>query len=247
MRVSRGAVTALVVTVFTLQASAQTKPYTPKNGVVNWKAILLGGAFRVTTAVPLHGDFSRFDRVEIVEAESLIGGDAPPTVLHRLTAALLAGFRKSGRFAEVVAVHSYERRRTATPSPVAGATDAFRTADSLDAPMRQAADMALMDRAREAAARDDASDTLVVTDEVIDYARGNKVAQLLMLNLGNGLLTVRLSYFDKATGEELGRSVVSSDTSSKVVPSLLSPRTALAGVAEGVVDQVTRRKVAAER
>lgn len=246
MHASRTAVTALVVAVSTLQASAQTKPYTPRHGVVNVKAILLGGAFRVTTAVPLHGDFSRFDRVEIVEAESLVGGDAPPTVLHRLTGQLLAEFKKSGRFAEVVAVRSYERRRTAT-APVAEATDAFRTADSLEAPMRPAADMAAMDRAREAAARDHAADTLVVTDEVIDYARGNKFAQLLMLNLGNGLVTVRLSYFDKATGEELGRSVVSSDTSSKVVPSLLSPRTPLAGVAEGVVDQVTRRKVAAER
>jgi hypothetical protein len=246
MRGSRIAVAALVVAVSTIQTSAQTRPYTPKNGVVNWKAVLLGGAFRVTTAVPLHGDFSRFDRVEIVEAESLVGGDAPPTVLHRLTGQLLAEFRKSGRFAEVVGVRSYERRRTAA-APVADWTDAFRTADSLDAPMRPAADMAVMDRDREAAARGNTADTLVVTDEVIDYARGNKFTQLLLLNLGNGLVTIRLSYFDKATGEELGRSVVSSDTSSKVVPSVLSPRTPLGGVAEGVVDQVTRRKVAAER
>lgn len=246
MRASRLAGTTLAVALSTLQASALSKSYAPKNGVVNWKAVLFGGAFRVTTAVPLHGDFSRFDRVEIVEAESLIGGDAPPTILHRLTGQLLAEFKKSGRFAEVVAVRSYERRRTAAV-PVLETTDAFRTADSLDAPMRPAADMAAMDRAREAAAIDSTADTLVVTDEVIDYARGNKFTQLLLLNLGNGLMTIRLSYFDKATGEELGRSVVSSDTSSKVVPSLLSPRTPLGGVAEGVVDQVTRRKVAAER
>ena len=246
MRVNRSMVVAAIVAVSTVQMSAHTKPYTPKNGVLNWKAVLLGGAFRVTTAVPLHGDFSRFDRVEIVEAESLIGGDAPPAVLHRLTGQLLAEFTKSGRFADVVAVRSYERPPTTTAS-VAPAPDTFRTADSLDAPMRPAADMVAMDIDREAAARADASDTLVVTDEVIDYVRGNKFTQLLLLNLGNGLMTVRLSYFDKATGEELGRSVVSSDTSSKVVPSLLSPRTPLGGVAEGVVDQVTRRKVAAER
>jgi hypothetical protein len=245
MRSSRIYLTAVVVALSTLQLSAQTKPYTPKNGVLNWKAILLGGAFRVTTAVPLHGDFSRFDRVEIVEAESLVGSDAPPTVLHRLTAQLLEEFKKGGRFAEVVVVRSYERRPMLSAPVVVD--DAFRAADRLDAPMRPAADMAAMDRDREAAAHDDASDTLVVTNEVIDYARGNKFTQLLLLNLGNGLMTIRLSYFDKATGEELGRSVVSSDTSSKVVPSLLSPRTPLAGVAEGVVDQVTRRKVAAER
>jgi len=246
MRVSRSVATALVVAVSTLHVSAQSKPYSPKNGVVNWKAVLFGGAFRVTAAIPMHGDFSRFDRVEIVEAGSLIGGDVPPTVLHRLTAQLLAEFRKSGRFAEVEAVRSYERRRTPTASVVEEA-DAFRTPDSLDAPMRPAADMVEMDRERQAASRDKTVDTLVVTDEVIDYVRGNKFTQLLLLNLGNGLMTIRLSYFDKATGEEFGRSVVSSDTTSKVVPSLLSPRTALVGVAEGVVDQVTRRKVAAER
>lgn len=246
MRASRIILAALFVAVSALQVFAQTKPYTPKHGELNWKAILLGGAFRVTTVVPLHGDFSRFDRVEIVEAESLVGGDVPPTVLHRLTAQLLAEFRKNGRFAEVLIVHSYDRRRP-TPATVAEANATFRAADSLDAAMRPAADMAAMDRDRDAAARDSASDTLVVTNAVIDYARGNKFTQLLLLNLGNGLMTTRLSYFDKATGEELGRSVVSSDTSSKVVPSLLSPRTPLGGVAEGVVDQVTRRKVAAER
>jgi hypothetical protein len=240
------AVSALIVTLSTVQVSAQTKPYTPKNGVLNWKAILLGGAFRVTTAVPLHGDFSRFNRVEIVEAESLIGADAAASVLRRLTGQLLAEFRKSRRFAQVVTVRSYERPRPTTAA-VAEVTDAFRSADRLDAPMRPATDMAAMDHDRDAAGRDHASDTLVVTNEVIDYARGNKFTQLLLLNLGNGLMTIRLSYFDKATGEELGRSVVSSDTSSKVVPSLLSPRTPLGGVAEGVVDQVTRRKVAAER
>ena len=36
----------------TLASFAQAKPYTPKNGILNWKAVLLGGAFRVTTAIP---------------------------------------------------------------------------------------------------------------------------------------------------------------------------------------------------
>jgi hypothetical protein len=246
MCISRIVPVAFMLATWPNPLYAQTKSYTPKNGVLNWKAVVLGGAFRVTTAVPLHGDFSRFDRVEIVEAESLIGGDAPPTVLHRLTAQLLAEFRKGGRFAEVAVVRSYERRRTATLA-IPEESETFRTADSLDAPMRPAADMAAMDRARETAARHTRSDTLVVTNEVIDYVKGNKFTQLLLLNLGNGLVTVRLSYYDKATGDELGCSVISSDNTSKVVPSLLSPRTPIGGVAEGVVDQVTRRKVAADR
>ncbi len=83
--------------------------------------------------------------------------------------------------------------------------------------------------------------------EVIDYAKGNKFLQLVPLDLGNAVLTVRFSYYDMETGEELGRQVVSSDNSSKVVPSVISPRNALTGIVEGMVDQVTRRKVAAEQ
>lgn len=243
---ARVAAVAVLLGAWTLPLLAQAKPYTPKHGIVNWKAVVFGGAFRVTTAIPLHGDFARFDRVEVAEAESLIGRDAPPTFLHRLTGAIVSEFKKVGRFSDVTVVRSYERR---VPAPVShfDAAGDFRTADSLDAPMRAAADMAVMDRERDRAARDAADDTLVVTDQVIDYAKGNKLLQLLLLNFGNGLVTLRLSYYDKATGEELGRSVISSDNSSKVVPSLLSLRTPLSGVAEGLVDQVTRRKVAAER
>ena len=243
MRRNAFVVSAVLLVLSTLPLGAQSRPYTPKNGVLNWKAVVFGGAFRITTAIPLHGDFSHFTRVDVVRAASLIGRDAPPTLLHRLTDALVAQFTRSGRFAEVSVVNAYEPHpRTAVDR---GAED-FRVADPLDAPMRPASDLAVMDAARAAAARE-LDDTLVVRDEVIDYAKGNKWLQLLFLNLGNGLVTLRLSYYDKATGEEVGRSVISSDNSSKVVPSLLSTRTPLVGVAEGLVDQVVRRKVAAER
>lgn len=239
------AVAAVVVAVWALPLRAQTRPYNPKHGVLNWKAIVFGGAFRVTTAIPLHGDFSRFSRVDVVQAVSLIGRDAPPTLLHRLTDELVAQFTRSGRFTEVSVVRSYEPHPRPT-NDSAAAPPEFRSADPLDAPMRPATDLPLMDAARAASALD-SDDTLVVSDDVIDYAKGNKWLQLLFLNVGNGLVTLRLSYFDKATGEELGRSVISSDNASKVVPSLLSSRTPLVGVAEGLVDQVVRRKVAAER
>ena len=243
MRPNRAALSAVLLALSTLPLGAQSRPYTPQNGVLNWKAVVFGGAFRISTAVPLRGDFSHFSRVDVVQAASLIGRDAPPTLLHRLTRELVAQFTRSGRFAEVSVVNAYEPHPRA--ASVSAAED-FRAADPLDAPMRPATDLPLMDAARADAARD-LDDTLVVRDEVIDYARGNKWLQLLFLNLGNGLVTLRLSYFDKATGEEVGRSVISSDNSSKVVPSLLSSRTPLVGVAEGLVDQVVRRKVAAER
>jgi hypothetical protein len=184
--------------------------------------------------------------VEIVDARSAIGPDVPAPFLHQLTEKLAAEFRKGGRFRAVAVVEDYEPAAAVAARLDAG-SDTFRTADSLDAPMRPAADIARMDRARDDAARAASEDTLAVRSEVIDYAKGNKFEQLLFLNLGNALVVLRLSYYNKATGEELGRSIISSDNSSKVVPSLLSPRSALSGIAEGLVDQVTRRKVAAEQ
>jgi hypothetical protein len=244
MRCNAVAVSAVVLALWTLPLRAQSGPYTPKNGVLNWKAVIFGGAFRTTTAIPLHGDFSHFNRVEVVQATSLIGPDAPGTLLHRLTEELVAQFTRSGRFDDVSILKAYEPHPQATDD-TAAEMEEFRTADPLDAPMRPKTDLPLMDAERASARQLD--DTMVVSDEVIDYARGNKWLQLLFLNLGNGLVTLRLSYYDKATGEEIGRSVISSDNSSKVVPSLLSSRTPLVGVAEGLVDQVVRRKVAAER
>lgn len=232
----------------TLTGSAQDKVYTPKNGVFSWKAIVLGGGFRITIAVPLHGDFSKYDRVEIVRSESLIGPDVPAAFLVRLTDQLTAEFKKGQRFTDVTVIDSYEPKAFPVDDAVGTAGETFRDADSLEAPMRNAGDLLAFDREREAAATiAPASSTLVVSSEVIDYAKGNKLAQLLFLDLGNAVVTMRFSYHDKGTGEELGRSVISSDNSSKVVPSVLSPRTALSGVAEGLVDQVTRRKVAGER
>ena len=223
---------------------AQTKPYAPKNGVLNWKALVLGGGFRVTTVMPLHGDFAKYDQLEIVRSESLIGSDLPPAVLNRLTEGLVGEFTKGGRFARVAIVEAFappaERldRRSTPPT--------FRDADPLETPLRTWSDLRAFDRQREASAVA-STETLVVRSQVIDYAKGNKWLQLLMLDLGNAVLTVRVAYFDKATGEELGRSVISSDTSSKVIPSALTTRSPLNGLAEGLVDQVTRRKVAGEQ
>jgi hypothetical protein len=229
-------------------AHGQAKAYTPKNGILNWQMIILGGGFRVTVATPLHGDFSKYDRLEIVRTESLIGPDVPAEFLNQVTAQLASEFRRGGRFTDIAIVDSFDGHKADAGEQSAPAPDTFRGADSLDAPMRTEADLVAFDNQRQAAsATASASTTLVVRSEVIDYTKGNKFLQLLFLDLGNGVLTMRFTYVDKVTGEALGGNVISSDNSSKVVPSLLSPRSALSGVAEGLADQVTRRKMAGER
>jgi len=247
---ARIAAVLLAWSLITLGVGAQgtPKPYKPKNGVLNWKAILLGGAFRVTTAIPLHGNFSRFKRIEIARAQSVIGPDVPEAFLEQVTNQLAEQFTRGGHFDDVAVVEGYDRPEAVEIETVIATSQSFRDADPLDAPLRPAADMAVFDRQREAAEREPERDsTLVVTSQVVDYAKGNKLLQLIPIDIGNGILTMRFSYWDKLSGEELGRSVVSSDTSSKIVPSVLSPRTSLSGVSEGLVDQVTRRKVAAEQ
>jgi hypothetical protein len=247
-RLARAAVLVIAFTAEAPRVLAQAQPYQPKNGILSWKAVLLGGGFRVTPAVPLHGNFSKFDHVEIVRAESLIGKDVPGKVLDQLTAGLAKEFRDGGYLAGVSIVPTADLQAT-PPAPAASPAErSFRDADPIDAPMRTWDDLLRFDRLRhEAAAQQASAGTLVVRCQVIDYSKGNKFLQLLFIDLGNSLLTIRVSYYDQATGEELGSSVISSDNSSSVIPSAVSMRTALTGVIGGLVDQVTRRKLAGER
>ncbi len=229
----------------------QATPYTPKNGILNWKAVLIGGGFRVTAAIPFHGNLSTYGRLEIVRTESVIGADVPQALLERVTRGLAAEFNRGARFGVAEVVESFEVPSVSLAhvnGPVLG--ESFRDADPIAAPMRGWDDMATFDRQRQAAASAPESvpgNTLVVRCQVIDYSKGNRFLQLLFIDLGNAVLTLRCSYFDKTSGDELGRSVISSDNSSKVIPSVLSARTALTGVISGLVDQVTRRKIAGER
>jgi hypothetical protein len=232
---------------WTLVSFAQAKPYTPKNGILNWKAVLLGGAFRVTTAIPLHGDFSRYARLEVVHAQSVIGPDVPEALLEKLTLGLAEEFRKGERFSNIAIVDSFSPQPFHPPPPNGTVVESFRDADPIDAPMRTWDDLVSFDRQRHAAVARASNETLVVRCQVIDYAKGNKLLQLLFLDLGDAILTLRISYFDKSSGEEVGRSVVSSNNASKGIPSAFSPRSELTGAIEGLVDQVTRRKIAGER
>ena len=226
-------------------------PLRPKNGILNFKAVVLGGAFRVTTIIPLHGDFSKFDRVDIVQTRSMIGADAPPALLEEVTEKLRAEIERTGRFSKVNVVGTRPKPSDGTTAKPVVLSDRFSAADPLEAPMGTWKDLLSFDEQRRLAAQlqnvEGQHNALVVTGEVLDFTKGNKLLQLLFLDLGNSTLTVRFSYFDEETGEELGRQVVSSDNSSTLVPSLVSSRSPLTGIAEGMVDQISRRKVAAEQ
>jgi hypothetical protein len=89
--------------------------------------------------------------------------------------------------------------------------------------------------------------TLVVVIEVLDYEKGSRWKQALPLDLGKSILTVRLRYYDKDTGEETGRQIISGQQDGSSLLGPLSPRDGLSAVADGFLDQVTRRVASAER
>jgi len=89
--------------------------------------------------------------------------------------------------------------------------------------------------------------TLVAVIEVIDYEKGSRWKQALPLDLGKSILTVRLRYYDKDNGQEIGRQIISGQQDGSGLIGPLSPRTGLAAVTEGFVDQVTRRIAASDR
>lgn len=228
----------------------KNEKYRPKMGVISIKGEVFGGEFRVTNVIPLRGDFSKYNRIEIVRLQSLIGSDVPSAVLNKYTGDVYSAFKKGGYFQEVAVVDSW--RRPPPDEARRQVDEDFKKADSLEAPMLGWEDMIANDQRRLLAARREEevfkdATTLVITGQVIDYDKGNKYLDLLPLNMGNAIITVRFSYYNKETGEELGRQIISSEMGSKLVPMLLSVRNTVVGLVEGLVDQITRRKAAAER
>ena len=138
-RLTQG-ITCLTLMALTASVSlAETRTYSPKNGILNLKALVLGGGFRVSTAIKLHGNFSKYTRLEIIQAESLIGKDASPKFLQELGDQLQSEFTKDGRFEDVRIVGSYNPAEAAAEASNM-AIDDFRQADPLEAPIRSAGD-----------------------------------------------------------------------------------------------------------
>ena len=129
-------------------ASGQNRPYRPKNGVLNLKAVLFGGGFRVTPAIPLHGDFSAFTGVEVVQPTSVIGPDVPAQVLRRIGEALTAEFERGQRFSDVRLVEGWVPPEGPEVNDDAVIDIDLRQTDPLDAPLRPAEDLVAFDRRR---------------------------------------------------------------------------------------------------
>ena len=224
--------------------------YKGQNGIVSMKTLVLGGEFRVTTVIPFKGNIADYTQLEIAKPISLVGKALSAEVANRQVAKIKSQFESKKIFDSVAVIDSYnpplyDRRQTASQTDSDGKHQPAE--DSLEAQIGTANDMEAVDRRRtrnQQELEQLSTRTLVTVIEVLDYAKGSRLKQVLPLDLGKSILTVRLRYYDKMTGQEIGRQIISgrSDGSSLLGP--LSPRDALSGVADGLVDQVTRRVAA---
>lgn len=241
---------------------SEKEKYRGKSQILTLKGELFGGEFRISNVIPLRGDFSKYERIEVTRLRSLIGPDIPETVLGEYGQHLFGQFQRGGRFNDLGLIDNYEppARQTRTDPTQREARlesdsqiEEAEAKDTLDGPMLTWDDLRQFDELRarrleaEQRGKDKPPRTLVIIGEVIDYSQGNRWLQLLPLNLGNSVFTIRFRYYDKETGEEVGRQVITGEVSAANLGGVLGLRTALSGIVEGVVDQITRRTVSAER
>ena len=233
------------------------KHYKGENGILSAKTVIFGGEFRVTTVIPFKGNFAEYHHLEIAKPVSLVGKALTPDVASRQVAKFKSQFESRRLFETVAVIDAYDpatasqhQQQSSANAPSEKSDDVDR-GEALDAPIGSFDDLIARDKRRalgETGGQQPTVDkTLVAVIEVIDYAKGSRWKQALPLDLGKSILTVRIRYFDKSTGEEVGRQVISgqSDGSSLLGP--LSPRDGLSGVADGFLDQVTRRVAASEK
>ena len=224
--------------------------YKGKNGVLSMKTLALGGEFRVTTIIPFKGNLAEYHHLEITRPISLVGGALTSQVSSQQIARLKSQFEERKIFESVAVIDSYSAAVASQPQKQSHEnshnTDGAAT-DSLDSPIASFQDLQARDRQRALKDQKEAQPsgrTLVTVIEVLDYTKGNRIKQILPLDLGKSILTVRLRYYDKASGQEIGRQIVSGEAGGSSLLGPLSPRDALSGVADGFVDQVTRRVAA---
>jgi hypothetical protein len=233
------------------------KRYKGENGILSAKTVIFGGEFRVTTVIPFKGNFAAYHYLEIAKPVSLVGKALTPDEASRQIAKFKSQFESRRLFETVAVIDAYDpatarhhQQQSSANAPSEKSDDVDRGV-ALDAPIGSFDDLVARDKRRtfgeDAAQRPAPDKTLVVVIEVIDYAKGSRWKQALPLDLGKSILTVRMRYYQKSTGEEVGRQIISgqSDGSSLLGP--LSPRDGLSGVADGFIDQVTRRVAASEK
>jgi hypothetical protein len=233
--------------------SAPEKVYRPKSQIFSIKSEIFGGEFRITSVIPLHGDFSRYQEIEIAHLQSLVGNAISNKVLTSYDQKVFHEFQTLSKIKKVASIDNYtppvhqSNTQTATVE-----SDNAEEKDSLDGPMLTMDDLRRFDKERALKESGlplpgEPQRALVIVGEVLDYEKGNRILQYFPFNIGSTIFTIRFRYFDKQTGEELGRQIITGEVSSDTYAGFVGMHSALKGVVEGLADQVTRRVLQSEQ
>ncbi|HET6267224.1 MAG TPA: hypothetical protein VFG11_05860 [Acidobacteriota bacterium] len=224
------------------------KTYRPKSQIFSIKSEILGGEFRISNVIPLHGDFSDYRKIEVTGLKSLIGDAIPEKVLAKYNQDVFKEFQLLSKTREITTIADFVPPAPKIPDPVdQPQTQISEDADSLDGPLLTYDDLRRFDELRAQKEAKGAYRTLVIVGEVLDYLKGNHVLQFLPFNIGSTIFTIRFRYYDKETGEELGRQIITGEVSADTYAGFMGMHSALAGVVEALADQVTRRAIEADR
>ncbi|PWT91853.1 MAG: hypothetical protein C5B54_04540, partial [Acidobacteria bacterium] len=90
---------------------ADEKTYKPKSQIFSVKSEILGGEFRILNVIPLHGDFSVYQGIEITHLKSLVGDGISQKKLDEYDQKILKEFQKLDKIKEVTAVSGYDPPR----------------------------------------------------------------------------------------------------------------------------------------
>ncbi|MEE8201309.1 MAG: hypothetical protein V3R29_09085 [Candidatus Acidoferrales bacterium] len=182
------------------------------NGVFSAGGILKGKYHHLRFIIPFRGDFSQYNKVEIVQPESDLGPDTVPAEkIEQYTRWLQQLFLDTGLFEEVRIVQ--ETTLGSAAASVSPAEEEVVRAELAGFPLPAgldpdeeftgipAEDTVLL--IQPAAVPE--KHTLVVTSTVLDYLKGNRGLRMLGVGIGGSRFTVRFSIYDKQTGAEVAR------------------------------------------
>lgn len=211
------------------QETSRDVPDKKRSGGMDAKGILSGAGFVMTIIHPMRGDFSDYDKLEVVEMVSEVGDRIPKEKMRDYTSDLATSFTRAGIFRSVTRT---DRVSLATPRLIAAAPP--------DAPVENDAPASVPEPAKR---------TIVMTSRVIYYKPGNRGLRAIGLGLGTHRFVVRFYLYDKERGVEVAMGNISGevDGSFGSVPFIAGDSDARNAIVAAIVNRTEIRQATSAR
>lgn len=247
-----------------------------KGGRMSPGGLARGTGFRVTMIHPMRGDFSRYDKLEIVKMRNLTGERTPQEAMEDYTDRLYEAFHGSGLFRTVRKVETLRLDRPLKRVPVPALRNDLAVWNGDDSGPVGGLDL-MIDRsqtARQPASEINGADfsegtvggdttgdgqhtpldiepqgTLVIATSALYYKGGNRGLRALGLGFGYHRFIVRFYIFDKEQGLELAMGNISGEVigSFASIPLIAGDDASRSSIVEAIENRVEVRKALAER